>query len=297
MAVPILLTRHHGEMDPVAKLLLDWGGVARTRQLIRTGIRERDLSRAVGAGLIQRPRPGIYALPGADPLLVRCAATNSRLTCVSAAEHHGLWVLRPPKKVHLLRRDGTLASDRAVVHRDSWVDGAPGAWVASKADALLHALRCLPELEALVLVESATQQGFSLDFLRDRLPGRRNARARHILDLVDVGAESLLETLARTHLRRAGLHVEPQVDIRGVGSLDLLVEGCVDVETDGKEHETMKRRLKDYHRDNTAQTLGFAVARFGYAEIVHRPEAMVRQVCALVTARLALGGLPRLDEL
>jgi very-short-patch-repair endonuclease len=280
----------------MVQLLAAWGGVGRTRQLLGAGFRERDLARALQNEIIQRPRPGIYALPEADPVLVRCAATNSKLTCVSAAVHYGLWVLHRPAKIHVLRGDGTLASKRAVVHRDSWVPGKPEAWVASKADVLLHALRCLPELEALVLVESAVQQGISLDFLREQLPGRRNSGARRILDLVDVGADSLLETLARTHLRRAGLRVQPQVNIRGVGSMDLLVEGCVDVETDGKDHEAPKQRIKDYRRDNTAQSLGFAVARFGYAEIVHRPEAMVRQVCAIVDARLALGGLPELDD-
>ncbi|MGN6406246.1 type IV toxin-antitoxin system AbiEi family antitoxin domain-containing protein [Sinomonas sp.] len=283
-------------MDPVQRLHR-LGGVARTRQLLAAGVSERQLSRAVQTGVVERPRPGIYSLPGTDPLLIRCAATNSRLTCASAAEHHRLWVLRRPREVHLLRPDGTFSSERAVIHRRSWLPGEPDGWIASKADVLLHALQCLPELEALVMVESASQQGFSMDFLRHRLSGRRNAPARRILELVDVGAESLLETLARTHLRRAGLRVEPQVDIRGVGSMDLLVEDCVDVETDGKEHEAPKRRLKDYRRDNTAQTLGFAVARFGYADIVHRPEEMVRQVRAMVEARLALGGLPRLDVL
>ncbi|MDQ4501853.1 type IV toxin-antitoxin system AbiEi family antitoxin domain-containing protein [Sinomonas sp. ASV322] len=284
-------------MESVTALLRDRGGIARTRQLLEAGARERDLARAVAAGLVDRVRPGIYSVPEADPVLVRCVATNSRLTCLSAAEHYGLWMLRKPDKVHVLRPDGAFASERAVVHRRSWVPGEPAAWIASKADVLLHALGCLPELEALVLVESASRQGFSLDFLRDRLPGRRNAAARRVLDLVDVGSESLLETLARTHLRRAGFHVQPQVDVRGVGSMDLLVESCVDVETDGKEHEAPSRRFKDYRRDNVAQSLGFAVARFVYADIVHRPEDFVRQVTAVVETRLALGGLPRLDEL
>lgn len=284
-------------MDPLVQFLRSRGGVARTRELLDAGIRERELGRAVSAGHVERVRTGIYALPAADPVVVRCAATNSRLTCISAAGHYRLWMLRQPDDVHVLRPDGTFSSERAVVHRKTWVPGEPDGWIASKADVLLHALRCLPELEALVLVESAFGQGFSMDFLRDRLPGRRNAAARRILDLVDIGAESLLETLARTQLRRAGFHVEPQVAIRGVGSMDLLVEGCVDVETDGKEHEAPRRRHKDYRRDNTAQSLGFAVARFGYADIVHRPESMVRQVAAIVEARLALGGLPNLDAL
>lgn len=259
---------------------------------MRDGVARSEVEAALVAGSVVRPRRGIYALPDADPVLVRCAATNSLLTCVSAARHHGLWVVREPEEVHILRADGRYDSGRAVVHRQSWHPPDLRTHVASRADVLLHALRCLPELEALVIIESAVQQGFSLDFLKDRLPGRRNAAARRLRDAVDAGADSLLETLARELLRRAGLRVRPQVYVDGVGWLDLLVEDCVDVETDGHTHEDALQRAKDYRRDRAAQLQGYEVLRYTYADIVYRPDAMVAEVKEAVARRKALGGLP-----
>ncbi|WP_415856461.1 DUF559 domain-containing protein [Sinomonas sp. G460-2] len=274
-------------------VLARWSGVARRRDLFRDGVTRAELEEALTAGAILRPRQGIYALPDADPVLVRCASTNSALTCASGARAHGFWVLREPEEVHILRADGRYSSGRAVVHRQSWRPREPRSHVASRADVLLHALRCLPELEALVMVESAAQQGFSLDFLRERLPGDRNGPARRVLDAVGSGAESPIEVLARERLRRAGLRVQNQVEVDGVGWMDVLVEGCVDVETDGKVHEQPAQRAKDYRRDRSAQLRGFEVLRYTYSDIVDRPEAMVAEVKEAVARRRARGDLPR----
>lgn len=65
----------------------------------------------------------------------------------------------------------------------------------------------------------------TIDFLRQRLPGNRNGKARAVLEWVDAGADSLLETLARTYFRQAGISVQPQVYLGGVGYVDLLLEG------------------------------------------------------------------------
>lgn len=56
-----------------------------------------------------------------------------------------------------------------------------------------------------------------MDFLKSRLVGPRNGRARAVLNLVDRGADSPIETLARELMRRAGLHVEAQA--LGFGAL------------------------------------------------------------------------------
>jgi hypothetical protein len=104
-------------------------------------------------------------------------------------------------------------------------------------DVLIHALRCLPFRDSLVTVECAVGRGdMTLDFLRRRLPGTRNGRAREVLRWVDRGAESVLETLARTYFRQAGIRVETQVRIDGVGYVDLLLEGRLIVELDGRHH-------------------------------------------------------------
>jgi very-short-patch-repair endonuclease len=224
--------------------------------------------------------------------VARCIATGSLLTCASAARAHGLWLLHDPGIVHVQRKDGRLRTERAVVHRRAWVPAAPGSTVASRADVVLHALGCLPELEALVVVESAIQQGLSMDFLSALLTGPRNGRARAVLGLVDKGADSPVETLARELMRRDGLFVEPQVFVHGVGWMDTIVERCVNIELDGKTHTTPESRAKDYARDAKALARGFGTLRLTYADVVHHSDQTLATTRACVARRLALGGLP-----
>jgi very-short-patch-repair endonuclease len=276
-------------MDPhLARRLGQFHGVARLKELRRGGIREAALRRAVEAGEVERHRHGLYALPTADPRFVHARSTRSLLTCVSAADLYGLWVLVPPgpdARPHLLRATGADRPD-AVIHRERRVPPHPTAPVAGLADVVLHALRCLPELEALVIAECAvTQKGVPLGFLRGQLTGPRNGRARAVLDLVDGGADSLLETIARTLLRRAGFHVEAQVWIEGIGRVDLLVEGWIIVELDGRTHEERVQRGKDRVRDRQAQLRGLVTLRYGYGDVVHRSWVLVEEVSRILGGR------------
>jgi very-short-patch-repair endonuclease len=139
------------------------------------------------------------------------------------------------------------------------------------------------------MVESAVQQGFSREFLLERLPGRRNAAARRVIDAIGSGADSLIEVLAREHLRRAGLQVRTQVEVEGVGWMDLLIEDFLDLETDGRTHNEPVQRAKDYRRDRSAQVRGYEVLRYTYSDVVDRPEAMVAEVKRVVARRRSLG--------
>ncbi|WP_415855766.1 type IV toxin-antitoxin system AbiEi family antitoxin domain-containing protein [Sinomonas sp. G460-2] len=274
-----------GDSGRLGHVMRLFHGVCRLRDLLQRGVSEREVRAAVVRGELVRVRKGLYALPDADRAFVAAGRTRSLLTCASAASFYGLWTLAPPgqrpNRFHLLRKTGA-AAPNAIIHRDSWVPPDQHAPVAGLADVVLHALRCLPELEALLVAESAMHRGLSLDFLRERLPGNRNAPARAVLDLVDTGAESPIETLARTHLRRAGFHVEAQAEIEGVGWVDQLVEGWLILELDGKSHEERAQRDKDRRRDRAAQLRGHPVFRYGYADVVHRPEAFVAEVARML---------------
>ena len=133
------------------------------------------------------------------------------------------------------------------------------------------------------MVECAVGRGdMTLDFLRRRLPGTRNGRAREVLEWVDRGAESLLETLARTYFRQAGIRVETQVHIDGVGSVDLLLEGKLIVELDGRHHGDWAQVKKDQRRNNRSVVQGYAVLRYYYADVVYDPAAMVAEVLTVL---------------
>jgi very-short-patch-repair endonuclease len=158
--------------------------------------------------------------------------------------------------------------------------------VAALADVLIHALRCLPFAESLVMVECAVTRGdMTVDFLRQRLPGHRNGRARAVLDWVDSGADSLLETLARTYFRKAGIQVQPQVYLERVGYVDLLLDGWLVVELDGRHHAEWKQVQKDHRRNNESVLQGYTALRYYYADVVFRPQEMVEQVLAVLKRR------------
>ena len=118
--------------------------------------------------------------------------------------------------------------------------------------------------------------------LRERLPGKRNGRARQVLDWVDRGAESMPETLARTYFRQAGISVETQVHIDGVGYVDLLLEGRLIVELDGRHHGEWAPVKKDQRRNNVSAVRGYSVLRYYYDDVVHHPALMVAEALAVL---------------
>ena len=264
------------------------GGAARRSDLLRAGFLRPTLEAAVDAGHLHRPIRGVYALRNADHGVLAAFRYNGRLTCVSAARFYSLWDLHPPQEVHLSCGNGVPKSG-VVDHAPCTHAPDPALPVAGLADVLLHALRCLPELEALALVQSATGRGqISADFLRSKLVGNRNGRARAVLDLLIPRADSVLEILAHTHFVRAGLKVRMHVQLPGVGEVDCLVEECLVVELDGSTHFEPRQVKKDQRRNNAGMLGGHLTLRYYYDDVVHRPAAMVEQVQAVLRLR-ALG--------
>lgn len=259
-------------------LLAANGGSATTAGIIRAGFGRSDIDAALRAGAITRIRRGHYRLP-ADTTAFRTARElRGRLTCLSAAPSYGLWTLAPAGEVHLCV--GHRAHPAGVVpHGPCRYPKHPWLPVAGLADVLIHAARCLPDRDALVMVQCAIGRGdISLDFLRRKLMGNRNARARSVLDFVIPRADSVLEVLANMAFRRAGLSVRRHVEIPGVGEVDFLVEDCIVVEADGSSHLEPRQVKKDRRRNNASIVGGYLVLRYGYDDIVHHPERMVAEV-------------------
>ncbi|MEE9094807.1 type IV toxin-antitoxin system AbiEi family antitoxin domain-containing protein [Pseudarthrobacter phenanthrenivorans] len=258
------------------------GGTARTASLRKAGFPRSRLDRALADGRIVRVRRGVYGLPHQTGEVRLALEHNALLTCASAAPVYQLWTLQKAALVHLTpghKRTvpGTLTHGR-IRHQVH-----PSLPVAGLADVLIHALHCLPTLEALVMVQCATQRGdITLDFLRSKLPGNRNARARSVLDFVIPRADSVLEVLANYNFRHAGLSVRRHVELDGVGEVDFLIEDCLVVETDGQTHLEPKQVKKDRARNNATVVGGRLCLRFGYADVVHHPGQMVAQVLAVL---------------
>lgn len=277
--------RQHGHMD-VEKALQLCGGAARRPALARFGIDDASLRRAGRGGQLFQPDRGLYALPTAPVEIVDLLRNRQLLTCVSAAPHHGLWALQSSDALHVHHRRAEAVTGSGIHHAGLMLPPQHDRPVAALADVLIHALRCLPFAESLVMVESAVRRGdMTVDFLRARLPGKRNGPAREVLRWVDRGADSLLETLARTYFRQAGIHVETQAYLERVGYVDLLLEGWLVVELDGRHHAEWTQVKKDHRRNNESVVQGFTALRYYYADVVYSPADMVGQVSAVLARR------------
>lgn len=261
------------------------GSVARTATLLQAGFPERALRNAVSAGEIARLRHGVVALPGAAPDLVGAVLAGGLLSCASAAPYHGIWRLHEPERLHLLCRDGSAAG--VVIHRRSTVPREFPRPVAGLADTLLHAVRCLPAVEAAVMVESALRQGrTTLGYLRQRLPANRNGAARSMLDLVDGTADSAIEVVARLLFRNQGIHTQTQVELPGIGIVDFLLEGFLIIEVDGRSHLEARQVTKDRGRNNASTLAGYAVLRYGYQDVVYRQQKVLDEVWQVLRGRV-----------
>jgi len=274
----------HGPME-VVRALEVCGGAARRPALAKLGVDDAALRRAVRAGLLQ-PARGVYALPTAPPDLVAALRNHELLTCSSAAAAYSLWSLPSDGRRHVYHRRREAVSAGSLHHAGLLLPPSRLKPVVSLADVLIHALRCLSFPESLVMVECAVGRGdMSAGFLRERLPGNRNGKARGVLQWVDSGADSLLETLARTYFRQAGIQVETQVYLERVGYVDLLLEGWLVVELDGRHHAEWKQVQKDHRRNNESVLQGYTALRYYYADVVYRPQEMVQQVLAVLERR------------
>ncbi|WP_427128748.1 endonuclease domain-containing protein [Pseudarthrobacter sp. S9] len=265
-------------MDPV-QILSSVGGVALSRAVVAGGANESAIRSAVRDGSVVRLERGVLALPGADPELIAAKRSRALLTCVSAAPRFGLWLLNPAAKPHYWHSNGKRPQS-CVSHRMPLTQPRASGAVAALPDVLLHALLCLPALESLVMVESAYTRGdIDLGFLLRHLAGNRCGKARNVVERVERGADSLLETLARILFRDAGISTETQVWIDGIGRVDFLLEGFLIVEIDGLAFHLESRQFKkDRRRDNSAVVQGLPVLRFFYDDVVYAPDAVLAQV-------------------
>src|SRR6218665_2017110 len=247
------------------------GRMARTSELKRWGVTEAELTRAVRAGEVQRPRQGVYALPEHDDVLTHAAAHGGVVGCCEAGVLHGLWILAVPEQHHIwLGRTSTPRKicDECRVH---WDDGvATVGLLPSVANVLLQIAICADEDTFFAALESALRRSLlspgDMAWLWHHLPVRR----RWLLGFARADADSGLESLIRLRMRRLGVEMRSQVWIRTVGEVDFLIGDRLIIEADGREnHERETERSKDLRRDAAAAALGYTTLRFTYAMIVH----------------------------
>lgn len=274
-------SRHSGPMT-VVHLLSGLGGVARLTELVAAGTGRAAITKACDRGQVLRVARDIYALPNHDPAVVDALRLGVELACVSAAHHRGLWILRQPRLMHVATDHGRQIDTAGLrVHR--------AARRVTDLVVCLQVMRCLPELDALCIVESAVVRGaVTLDDLREHVVGHRSGALRRIVALIDPQAESILETVARYRLLEAGFHVASQVQVSGVGRLGLVVDGVLGVEADGREYHSDRRAFEeDRRRWNLLPARGMPVLRVTWSLLQRDPDTFIRLVRAALEAHSA----------
>jgi very-short-patch-repair endonuclease len=244
-------------------------GVAHVETLRELGVPPGVSGAAVRTGLVLRPRRGWVASAAADPELLAAVSAGGRLGCASQARRLGLWVLdEPGLHLSIPRHSGHARPPAdAVVHwrGREWRSGHA---TADPVETVLRDLAdCLSLEAALCVIDSALNKGLiGLAELERALSDTR--RGARLLPLADPAAESGLETIVRCRLLLAGILSRSQVQIDGIGRVDLLVGDRLIIECDGRaHHDDPLARARDRHRDLLLSARGYLVIRLDIAQI------------------------------
>ena len=294
---------HNLEANDIIIALRDHCGASYLDELPHSPHDRATLHAAAELGMVRRTGRDFYHLPGADPRTVTARQFRGYVTCISAAPLYGYPVRRQPRTVHLAvrRHHGVRPShirpmDAVRIHREPCLTPSSIAGVpcVPPPELLARALRCpdVADIDALAMVDSALHQGHvTVEDVRDLLRGPCSAAARELLAQGESASRSIIETIVRHDLRQAGFTVAAGVVIEGIGELDNLVEGLIDLETDGAEfHRTPEQVARDHWRDQQLIARGILPLRLTYDDVMRGPEHVVRLV------RDALSGIRALAD-
>ncbi|UYN82642.1 MAG: DUF559 domain-containing protein [Microcella sp.] len=248
-----------------------------TRADVLAAVSRRQLARLLDSGVIVQLRQGVYVSPLLPEPAQRAIRAGGVLGCISAAESYGLW--RPPAAQLHVHFDRARSRRREALHVGHWWPTVERRHPTrtSLLDTLVHVVRCQPREFAVAVLDSALRSAHVGEHEVSELLRRVPARHRVSVDVLDGKAESGIESLVRIALRDAGLECVSQVFIAGIGRVDLLVEGRVIVEVDGRQwHQGQQAR--DYSRDLVAHAEGLGVVRVDYAHAVSQRELVVAAV-------------------
>lgn len=247
-------------------------------ELYELGISRHHVSKLVATGQLLRLRRGRLVTAEAPAELVQAGKLGGRLDCVSLLATLGVFVRSSDVRLHVQFDVGAsrLPSHGHVTPHWRVTRAAREQLAAHLVEALAQAVRCQPPRDAIATLDSAWQHGLVGESEIADVFGLLPRRYRGLRALLDARAESGPETLVRLMLRALGCSVQTQVQIEGVGRVDLLVDGWLIVECDSRAHHSgWEAQKRDRRRDLAAAARGFTTVRPLAEDILWWPETVV----------------------
>lgn len=230
------------------------------------GYTARQIQRELESGKLKRVIRGWYCEPDADPDFVTAVRRDAQIGCLSACQHHGLWV--PPKQdLHLLLRPGAhqKASGGVVFHRGA---NLTQPILAPLEDALHQVARHHEPENALIVVESALATERIGEAMAEAILAGISSRRSKAAKPASTLSQSGSETRVRLELRSLRVPHQQQVKIPGVGIVDFLVGESLIIEADSAEHHSGPAEYeRDRQRDAASRGLGYDTVRLSYSQI------------------------------
>ena len=259
-------------------------GVYHRRDLDDLGVGRPVREAAIARGTLIAHGNGWYTRPSTPAEVSGPLSRGHRATCVTAAEVYGLWVPRTTEVHEVARRNrGTAPPHVVLAHRPvlrAWPDQEP---ILPLLVAVHHAMLCLDPEATTVMLESGVERRLLRPHqVRDLLAAVSIKRRRDI-GRISTLAGSGTETRVRRYLERRGVRVREQVQIEGVGRVDLLVGERLIIECDSvAHHDSPAAYYVDRRRDADAVERGFVVLRLTWEMVWLDWEATQRQLLTLI---------------
>jgi very-short-patch-repair endonuclease len=284
-------------MTNIARMVASLGGMAQKQQLVKRGASDWDLTHAVRGGRVERARQGWYTTLAPDDPRVIAVRVGGRLTGISAIVARGGWVLRShPLHVSVPFNAARLRSqaDRhrrfkpnpgVEIHWDSpELSDRGSAMVVTLFDALAKVIVVESRETAIAALDWALHTGLIDEFDFAKIMSTLPQSRRFGFEWLDAKCESLPESLARSRLLAAGHHVVSQVELATGGPIDLVVDGIVAIETDGKEHHA-DHFESDRRKDLRITLAGYHGMRPSATMVFHEWPAVLEGIEVALAAR------------
>ncbi|WP_150951863.1 endonuclease domain-containing protein [Microbacterium testaceum] len=255
------------------------GGVAHTSSAAAAGYTPRTIAAAVAARKVERVRRSWIVTPDCLASRKRAASVGGRVTCVSAAEHHGLWTpSSDDDHVWVPASASRLDARGMLLHRAT----APVPMARTDpfepiVNVLFHVARCLPPADGLAVWESALRAK-KVDADTLTAVGWRSTRAARFARVATFLSDSGLETHFREMMLALGIRLRQQVWVDG-HPVDAVIGERLAVQLDGFAfHSSPADRRRDLRQDARLILRGYTVLRFDYVQILFEPDYVIDTV-------------------